>query len=185
MDFISAAAAESPVPLPPGVDEAAKKLVDSGGVLGALCLLLACACGALLWLLLRERREGNRALAEIRKDYEEHLTELTGKNDTLHEKRFSDQQQVLKSLNENTGILTVVSQVQADRTATTEKIAEAVRELTLIARGNADQLRTIQNTITANGLDIRANGAAIERLVWQGGAVSRPSPRPGEAGGGA
>jgi hypothetical protein len=169
VEHITLAAAE--VPLPPGVGEAAQRIANEG-VLGALLILaLGIAC-VLLWLLLRARAEHERILKEVREDYERHRDELVKQIEALHDRRFSDIQQVMTALNSNTGALNVISQTAADRAASAKEMGEALRELLLIAKQNGESLRLVSACV-------QANGSAIDKLLWHGGAVRSP----GSAGG--
>lgn len=170
--------------MPPGVGEAAQRIANEGGILGALLILaLGIAC-VLLWLLLRARAEHERILKEVREDYERHRDEMLKQLDGQYEKRIEAQQELLKAIHDSTGILQVVSQLQTERNASTEKIAEGIRDNNAIARGNADMLRTIQQMLAGIAQDARANGQAIERLVWHGGiARNAPGQVPGAGGG--
>ncbi len=119
MDLIPLAMAAEPIPLPPGVPEAAQKLVAEGGVFASASILLAAVAGALLWLLLRHRGVAGDREAALVKAHEEREADLLKQIEALHEKRFADMRLVLEALNGNTGALNVISQTQADRAVST------------------------------------------------------------------
>lgn len=171
MDFIPLAMAAEAVPLPPGVSEAAQKVVAEGGLLGAACILLAGAGCVLLWLLLRHRRDAGDREAALIQAHEVREAQLQALVEALHEKRFADMRQVLEALNGNTGALNVISQTQTDRAASARDMGELLREVVTLARANSDMLKAILASA-------QANGSAIEKLLWHGGAVRVPSSSP-------
>ncbi|MGX7708983.1 hypothetical protein [Methylobacterium sp. Gmos1] len=169
MDLIAVAMADTPG-LPPGVEEAAKRLATDGGITGALLVLALAAILGLWWEMRRRDAQAATRLEVVQKAHEEQREDWQRQTEALHERRFVDMQQVLNALNSNTGALNVISQTQADRTASLREVGQGIHDLILIARGNSDALRGLQSTVTANG-------TAIERLVWHGG-IARPSPTP-------
>lgn len=173
MDLIPLAMAAEALPLPPGVQDAAQKVVAEGGLLGAACILLAGAGCVLLWLLLRHRRDAGDREGALIKSHEAREAQLLDQIEALHEKRFADMRQVLDALNGNTGALNVISQTQTDRAASTRDMGELLREVVTLARANSDVLKAILACA-------QANGAAIEKLLWHGG-TARASLPPGGA----
>ena len=171
MDFIPFAMAAEAIPLPPGVPEAAQKLVSEGGVFASASLLLAAIAGALLWLLLRHRGTAGEREAELIQAHEAREAALQAQIEALHEKRFSDMRQVLEALNGNTGALNVISQTQADRAASTRDMGELLREVVTLARANSDVLKAILASV-------QANGSAIDKLLWHGGTIRAPASAP-------
>jgi hypothetical protein len=172
MDLIAVAMADTPVPgLPPGVEEAAKRLATDGGVTGALLVLAIAAILALWWEMRRRDSQASTRLEAVQKAHEDQREDWQRQTEALHEKRFADMQQVLTALNNNTGILNAISQSQADRTTTLRDVGQGVHDLVLIAKGNSDAIRGLQGTVTANG-------AAIDRLLWNGGAIRSPAAPP-------
>lgn len=168
MDLIAVAMADTPG-LPAGVEDATKRLVNEGGITGAL-LVLALAAILGLWLEMRRRDSQAVTRAEaVQKEHAEQREEWQRQMEALHEKRFADMQQVMSALNSNTGALNVISQTQTDRAASTRDMSELLREVVTLARANGD-------TLKAMAASVQANGSAIERLLWHGGVVRAPSP---------
>lgn len=174
MDLIAVAMADTPG-LPPGVEEAAKRLATDGGITGALLVLALAAILGLWWEMRRRDGQATARLDAAQKAHDDQREEWQRQVEALHEKRLTDMQQVLTALNNNTGILNAISQSQADRTTTLRDVGQGVHDLVLIAKGNSDAIRGLQGTVTANG-------AAIDRLLWNGGAIRAPAAPP--AGGG-
>lgn len=170
MDLIAVAMADTPG-LPPGVEEAAKRLATDGGITGALLVLALAAVLGLWWEMRRRDGQATARLEAVQRAHEEQRDEWQRQTEALHERRFTDMQQVLNALNSNTGALNVISQTQADRTASLREVGQGIHDLILIARGNSDALRGLQSTVTANG-------AAVDRLLWNGGAIRAPSSPP-------
>ncbi|AWB21262.1 hypothetical protein DA075_10345 [Methylobacterium currus] len=68
MDLIAVAMADTPVPgLPPGVEEAAKRLATDGGVTGALLVLAIAAILGLWWEMRRRDSQASTRLEAVQR----------------------------------------------------------------------------------------------------------------------
>ncbi|GJE61686.1 hypothetical protein [Methylobacterium trifolii] len=148
MEFIQAAAIEVPtgIPtgagpvLPPGVGEAATRLVSDGGILGAL-LVLALAAIVLLAREMHSRTNKSEAAREAaQKTHDDDREEWQRQIESHHEKRVAELRDLVAALNNSTASMAAFSQTQADRTATLHELASKLESVALIARNNSEMI---------------------------------------------
>ncbi|MFB0492995.1 uncharacterized protein HemX [Methylobacterium sp. OAE515] len=169
MEYILLAAADVPtgIPtgIPPAVNDAASKIVAEGGVTGALLVLALAAIAILAWIVVWwQPKQHKAALEKQQQEHEEDRDAWDERHRAISDQRIAEIREVMTALNNNTGALNVISQTQADRTASMERLAAKLGEL----------VQHVANLERLNG----EQKSGIERIAWSlsGKAPSLPGP---------
>lgn len=152
MDWFAAQAADSiSVPGLPGVEPATRAVVEQGGLLGALLILAIAAIIGLTTVIWRIAHNNQVARDAAQKARDEERDEAAKELHAVNNQRFIEMREMMTALNQNTAAFNLISQSQADRTASSQQLAAGISELILIAKANATTLEDVRRSSYAQG----------------------------------
>ncbi|WCS27206.1 hypothetical protein LOK46_10435 [Methylobacterium sp. NMS14P] len=176
MERIFLAAAEVPTGIPTGlpsaVNEAASKIVAEGGITESLLILAIAAIVVLAWMVVWwQPRQHKDALTKQQSEHEEDRDAWEKRHQAISDQRIAEIREVMTALNNNTGALNVISQTQADRTASMDRLAAKLGEL----------VQHVANLERLNGehhRDIDRNHEMLRGIAWTLGGKGPGLPGP-------